>query len=445
MNDMPSTAGERANNLDAWWMPFTANRQFKRAPRLLAGAKDMHYVTSDGRTILDGTAGLWCVNAGHCREPIVAAIRDQAGRMDYAPPFQMGHPPAFELAAKMAAIAPGDLDHVFFCNSGSEAVDTALKIALAYHQAQGQGTRQRFIGRARGYHGVGFGGMSVGGIAANRKQFALTLPQVDYLPHTYDPARSAFSKGQPAAGVEFADALEDIVRLHDAATIAAVIVEPVAGSTGVLIPPRGYLERLRAICDRHGILLIFDEVITGFGRLGAGFAAERFGVIPDMITCAKGLTNGTVPMGAVLARKGLYDALMRGPEGAIELFHGYTYSGHPLAAAAGLATLGLYASEGLLERAVSLEAHWQDALHSLKGLPHVIDIRNLGLVAGVELETRAPGATTRGYDVFLDCFEQGLLVRVTGDIVALSPPLIVSTGQIDQMVEMLGRAIKRVR
>ena len=433
-----------ANNLEAWWMPFTANRQFKRAPRLLVGAKDMHYVASDGRRILDATAGLWCVNAGHGREPIIAAIRDQAARLDYAPPFQMGHPPAFELAAKLAATAPGDLDHVFFCNSGSEAVDTALKIALAYHQATGQAGRQRLIGRVRGYHGVGFGGMSVGGIAPNRKQFAATLPFVDHLPHTHDPSRNRFARGQPEYGAEFADALEDLVRLHDASTIAAVIVEPVACSTGVLVPPRGYLERLRAICDRHGILLIFDEVITAFGRLGAGFAAERLGVIPDMITCAKGLTNGAVPMGAVLVRKGIHDALMRGPENTIELFHGYTYSGHPLAAAAGLATLDLYAGEGLYARAAALEAHWEAGVHSLRGLPHVVDLRNLGLIAGIELESRAGTPTTRGYDVFLDCFEQGLLVRVTGDIVALSPPLIVSSNQIDEIFTIVGRSIRRV-
>jgi beta-alanine--pyruvate transaminase len=446
MVDTALMAGDRANNLDAWWMPFTANRQFKRTARLLVTARDMHYVAVDGRRILDGTAGLWCVNAGHGREPIVAAIREQAAKLDYAPSFQMGHPIAFEFAAKLSAIAPGDLDHVFFCNSGSEAVDTALKIALAYHQARGEGGRQRLVGRARGYHGVGFGGMSVGGIPANRKQFGVTLPFVDHLPHTHDPARNAFSKGQPERGVEFADALEDLVRLHDAGTIAAVIVEPVAGSTGVLIPPRGYLERLRAICDRHGILLIFDEVITGFGRLGASFATELLGVLPDMITCAKGLTNGAVPMGAVFIRKPIYEALMRGPESVIELFHGYTYSGHPLAAAAGIATLGVYQQEGLFARAASLAKRWEAGVHSLRGLPHVIDLRNLGLVAGIEMESRPAGsATSRGYDVFVDCFERGLLVRVTGDTVALSPPLIVSTDQIDEIFEILGQAIRRVR
>ena len=417
------------NNLEALWMPYTANRQFKRKPRLLVGAKDMHYTAADGRRILDGTAGLWCVNAGHCRAPIVEAVREQVGRLDYAPGFQMGHPLAFEFASRLAASLPGDLDHVFFTNSGSEAVDTALKIALAYHQARGQATRTRLIGRARGYHGVGFGGMSVGGIAANRKQFAAgLLPQVDFLAHTHDPARNAFSKGQPAHGVELADELERLVQLHDASTIAAVIVEPVAGSTGVLVPPKGYLERLRAICDKHAILLIFDEVITGFGRLGAPFAADRFNVLPDLMTVAKGITNGTVPMGAVFVRKGIHETFMQGPENVVELFHGYTYSGHPLAAAAGMATLNLYREEGLFERALALEGYWQDAVHALKGLPHVIDLRNLGLVAGIELAARAGAPGARGYDIFIDCFEQGLLTRVTGDTVALSPPLIVEIG-----------------
>ncbi|MBL8835117.1 MAG: aspartate aminotransferase family protein [Alphaproteobacteria bacterium] len=431
------------NNLDAMWMPFSANRQFKRTPRLLVGAKDMHYTASDGRQILDGTAGLWCVNAGHCREPIVEAIRQQAAKMDFAPAFQMGHPTAFELAARLAQMAPADLNKVFFTNSGSESVDTALKIALAYHQATGQATRKRLIGRSRGYHGVGFGGISVGGISANRKQFGMELPFVDHLRHTHDPARNAFSRGEPAHGAEFADDLERLVQIHDASTIAAVIVEPVAGSTGVLVPPKGYLERLRAICDKYGILLIFDEVITGFGRLGTSFAVERFGVVPDMITLAKGLTNATVPMGAVLVRDKMYDAFMNGPDHMIELFHGYTYSGHPLAAAAGLATLDIYAKEGLFERAAGLSSYWEDAVHSLKGLPHVIDLRNLGIVAGIELESRAGKPTARAFDVFLDCFERGLLVRTTGDIVALSPPLIVSKGQVDQMFDILSGALKR--
>jgi beta-alanine--pyruvate transaminase len=431
------------NNLEALWMPFTANRQFKRAPRLLAGAKDMHYTSTDGRKILDGTAGLWCVNAGHCREPITAAIREQAGRMDFAPGFQMGHPLSFEFASKLSAILPGDLDHVFFTNSGSESVDTALKIALAYHRAVGKPERQRLIGRVRAYHGVGFGGISVGGIAANRKQFgAGLLGLVDHLPHTHDLEHNAYSKGQPEWGAHLADELERLVQLHDASTIAAVIVEPMAGSTGVLVPPKGYLERLRAICDKHGILLIFDEVITGFGRLGRGFAADYFGVVPDLMTVAKGITNATVPMGAVFARKGIYEAFMNGPDG-IELFHGYTYSGHPLACAAGLATLEIYRSEGLFERAASLADYFQSAIHSLKGASHVIDLRNLGLVGGIELEPRAGKPGTRAYDIFVDCFEKGLLIRVTADIIALSPPLIVEKNQIDQMVDTIGQALRR--
>jgi beta-alanine--pyruvate transaminase len=431
------------NNLEALWMPFTANRQFKKKPRLLARAKGMHYYTPDGREILDGTAGLWCVNAGHGREKIVEAIARQAGKMDYAPGFQMGHPIQFEFASRLQAMLPGDLDKVFFTNSGSESVDTALKIALAYHRAKGQGQRVRFIGRERGYHGVGFGGISVGGMVANRKQFGQQLPYVDHLPHTHLPDKNRFAKGQPEHGAELADALEKLIALHDASTIAAVIVEPLAGSTGVLVPPKGYLQRLRAICDAHGILLIFDEVITGFGRLGASFAAEKFGVTPDLMTVAKGITNAAVPMGAVFARKELYDAMMGGPENVIELFHGYTYSGHPLACAAGLATLDIYREEDLFARADALAPYWADAVHSLKDRRNVIDIRSLGLVAGVELDPRKGAPTARAYDVLVDCFDQGLLVRTTGDTVALSPPLIVEKPQIDRIVDTLGKAIDR--
>src|SRR5262245_9307710 len=432
-------------SLEELWMPFTANRAFKRAPRLLVGAKDMYYVAADGRQILDGTAGLWCVNAGHCRESITAAIREQAGTMDYAPPFQMGHPLAFELAQQLAQILPGDIDHVFFGNSGSEAVDTALKIALAYWQAKGEPQRTRFIGRLRGYHGVGFGGISVGGIETNRKQFAgQLLPAIDHLPHTHDAVHNAFTRGQPTSGAHFADALDEIVARHGGSTIAAVIVEPVAGSTGVLIPPKGYLDRLREICDQHGILLIFDEVITGFGRVGASFAAERFGVLPDMITLAKGITNATVPMGAVCARHAIYDTVVNSASAGIELFHGYTYSGHPLAAAAGLATLELYRSEGLFERAASLSPYWENAVHSLRGTRHVIDVRNIGLVAGIELEARPGAIGARGFETFVKCFELGDMVRSTADTIALSPPLIVEKGQIDQMFETLGRAIRVV-
>ncbi len=429
------------NTLEPYWMPFTANRQFKAAPRLFVSAKDMHYTLADGRQLLDGSAGMWCVNAGHGRDRITEAIREQAGRMDYAPAFQGGHPGAFELASRLTAMFPGDLDHVFFGNSGSEAVDTALKIALAWHRHRGEAHRTRLIGRERGYHGVGFGGTSVGGISNNRKFFGSLLPGIDHLPHTYNPAEMAYSRGQPEWGGHLADDLERIVALHDASTIAAVIVEPVACSTGVLVPPRGYLEKLRAICDRHGILLIFDEVITGFGRLGEAFAADYFGIVPDMITMAKGLTNGAVPMSAVAVRKGIYDAFMQGPPEMVDLFHGYTYSAHPLACAAGLATLDVYAEEGLFARARALAPRFEDALHSLKGLPHVIDVRNLGIMGAVELEPRDGAPTARAFETYLKAFEKGLLVRQTGDIIAMSPPLIISDQQIDEMISILGEAI----
>ena len=430
--------------LDAFWMPFTASRQFKSAPRLLAKAKDMHYWTPEGRQVLDAVAGLWCVNAGHARPKIVAAIAAQAAEMDFAPPFNMAHPKAFELAEKLVEIAPAGLDKVFFTNSGSEAVDTALKMAIAYHRARGEGQRTRLIGRERGYHGVNFGGISVGGIAGNRKSFGTMVGGVDHLRHTHDLKKNAFSRGLPEHGAELADDLERIVTLHDASTIAAVIVEPVAGSTGVLLPPKGYLERLRAICDKHGILLIFDEVITGFGRLGAPFAADYFGVTPDMMTTAKGITNGTVPCGAVFASRKVHDALMNGPEGTIELFHGYTYSAHPTACAAGLATLDIYKDEGLLTRGASMAEYWRDALHSLKGLPNVIDIRNVGLMGAVEVAPRKEGVAARGYDVMVDCFNRGLYLRMSGDSFALSPPLIVEKSHIDDIVSILGDAIKRV-
>jgi len=440
----PGTDAAPPVNLDGHWMPFTANRAFKRAPRLFVGAKDMHYVTADGRRVLDGTAGLWCVNAGHCREPIVAAVQAQAARLDYATAFQLGHPLSFELADAVAALAPPGLDRVFFTNSGSEAVDTALKIALAYWAARGEPGRARFVGRQRGYHGVGFGGMSVGGIENNRRQFAAQLlPDVDHLPHTHDLARNAFARGQPAWGAHLADDLERIVAERGTGSIAAVIVEPMAGSTGVLVPPRGYLERLRAICDRHGLLLVFDEVITGFGRLGAPFAADYFGVVPDIMTVAKGITNAAVPMGAVLVRREIHDAVVDAAAQGVELFHGYTYSGHPLACAAGLATLRLYEAEGLFARAASLAPYWEDAVHSLRGRPHVIDVRNVGLVAGVELEPRAGQPGGRAADVFARCFERGVLVRVTGDTLALSPPLIVERGQIDEIVEAIAEALGR--
>jgi beta-alanine--pyruvate transaminase len=432
------------NDLAAYWLPFTPNRAFKRAPRFLARAKDMHYFTPEGRAILDGSAGLWCVNAGHNRSSIVAAIRRQAGELDYSPSFQFAHPSAFELASRIAELAPGDLDHVFFCNSGSEAVDTALKIALAYHNVRGQGGRTRLIGRERGYHGVGFGGISVGGMVNNRKHFGALLSGVDHLPTTYDRAQQAFSRGEPEWGAHLADELERIVQLHDAATIAAVIVEPMAASTGVLPAPKGYLPRLRAICDKHGILLIFDEVITGFGRLGHAFAAERYGVVPDLITFAKGVTSGAVPMGGVIARAAIHDAFMRGPEETIELFHGYTYSAHPLACAAGLATLDLYRDEDLFARAKRLEPVWTDAAMSLKNLPAVVDIRTVGLSAGVELAAGPDGAGKRGTAAMQRAFEEGLLVRITGDTIALSPPLIISEAQIGEIFAKLRQVVQAV-
>ena len=443
MSSAPTRAFEPSpNNLEAFWMPFTANRQFKGKPRLFVAAKDMHYTTIEGRQVLDATAGLWCVNAGHGRKKIVEAVQQQIAKLDYAPPFQMGHPLAFELASKVIQLLPGDFDHVFFTNSGSESVDTALKIAIAYHRMKGQGARQRLIGRERGYHGVGFGGISVGGIVNNRKFFGSLLNGVDHLPHTHLPAKNAFSRGEPEHGAELADELERIVALHDASTIAAVIVEPVAGSAGVLVPPKGYLKRLREICDKHGILLIFDEVITGFGRLGASFATEYFGVKPDMITCAKGLTNGSIPMGAVICRKGIYDAFMDAPDNAIELFHGYTYSGHPVACAAGLASLEIYKEEGLFERARDLSRYWEDGVHSLKGVPNVIDLRNLGLLCGIELAPRPGKPTARAFEAFLSCYERGVLIRTTGDIIALSPPLVVEKGHIDQMFGTIAEVLK---
>ncbi|MCC2690189.1 MAG: omega amino acid--pyruvate aminotransferase [Rhizobiaceae bacterium] len=425
------------NDLSAFWMPFTANRQFKQAPRMFVGAKDMHYTTSDGRQVLDGTAGLWCVNAGHCRPKIVEAIQQQAAELDYAPAFQMGHPIVFELANRLIDIAPDGMEHVFFTNSGSESVDTALKMAIAYHRAKGDGSRVRLIGRERGYHGVNFGGISVGGIVSNRKMFGSLLTGVDHLPHTHLPEKNAFARGEPEHGAELANELERIVALHDASTIAAVIVEPVAGSTGVLIPPKGYLQKLRDICTKHGILLIFDEVITGFGRLGTNFATDYFGVTPDIITTAKGVTNGVIPMGAVFVKKEIHDAFMNGPEHLIEFFHGYTYSGNPIACAAALGTLDTYREEGLLTRGAELAGYWADALHSLKDEPHVIDIRNIGLVGAIELAPLPGSPAKRAFEAFVKSFERGALIRTTGDIIALSPPLIIARGQIDELIDLV--------
>ena len=432
------------NNLESFWMPFTSNRDYKSSPRLLASARDMHYMTPGGRKILDGTAGLWCCNAGHGRTRIAEAIKAQADKMDFAPTFQLGHPAPFELAKRLADLTPGDLNHVFFTNSGSESADTALKIALAYHNVRGKGSKIRLIGRERGYHGVNFGGTSVGGIVKNRQFYGGLIAGVDHIRHTHDYEHQAWSKGQPEWGAHLADDLERLVALHDSSTIAAVIVEPVAGSTGVLVPPKGYLKRLREICDRHDILLIFDEVITGFGRLGAGFASDYFDVIPDMVTTAKGLTNATVPMGAVICSKKVHDAFMEGSSAGIELFHGYTYSGHPLAAAAGIATLDLYREEGLFERARDLAGYWQDALWSLEGGHHVIDLRNIGIMAGIELEPRPGQPTARAMETFHKCFDDGVLVRVTGDTIALSPPLIAEHSHVDQIFETIGSTLKTV-
>ena len=438
-------AAQTPNDLEAFWLPYTPNRSFKQNPRMIARAKDMFYYTPEGRAVMDGTAGLWCTNAGHNRPPIVEAIQAQAAELDFAPTFQFGHPKAFQLASRIAAMAPADLDHVFFTNSGSEAVDTALKIAIAYNNVLGQGSRQRLIGRERGYHGSGFGGISVGGIVSNRKFFGSMIAGVDHLSHTYNREQQAFTKGEPEWGAHLADDLERIVALHDASTIAAVIVEPMSGSTGVLPPPKGYLRRLRAICDKFGILLIFDEVISGFGRLGASFAAERYGVVPDMICFAKGVTSGAVPMGGVLVRKPIYDAFMHGPEHAIELFHGYTYSGHPLAAAAGLAALDIYRDEDLFARAKALEPIWADAIHSLRGMPNVLDIRSVGLVGAIDLASKPDAVGARAYQAMdLGFREHDIMIRITGDTLALTPPLIISEAQIGEIADKLGRILRAI-
>ncbi|MCH2628919.1 MAG: aspartate aminotransferase family protein [Nisaea sp.] len=432
------------NDLDSLWMPFTDNRNFKKQPKLFSEAEGMYYYTPDGRKVLDGTSGLWCVNAGHRRKPIIEAVSKQVEKLDYAPGFQVGHPLSFEFASRLVGMV-NEYSHVMFTNSGSESVDTALKIALAYQRNIGQGNRTRFVGRERGYHGVGFGGISVGGISPNRKMFGNMLTGIDHLKHTHNLEHNAFIKGQPEWGAHLADDLESIVALHDASNIAAVIVEPVAGSTGVLIPPKGYLQRLREICTKHGILLIFDEVITGFGRLGDSFANEYFGVKPDIFTTAKGITNATVPMGAVFVRDGIYDSFMEAaPEGAIEFFHGYTYSGHPLACAAGLATLEVYREEDLFARAAELAPYFQEAVHSLADCSNVIDVRNLGLMGAIELESIVDKPTVRAMEAFQKAFEAGLLVRTTGDTIALSPPLIVERKHIDFIAETVRDVLKTV-
>jgi beta-alanine--pyruvate transaminase len=433
--------GQTSLEQASFWMPFTANRQFKKAPRLLARAEGMFYWTPEGRQILDACAGLWCVNAGHGRPKIVQAIQRQAAEMDFAPTFQMGHPIAFEFADRLAAIAPPGFKRVFFTNSGSESVDSALKIALAYQRARGEPQRYRLIGREKGYHGVNFGGISVGGLSHNRKTFGPGVAGVDHLRHTHDVQRNAFSRGMPQHGAELADDLERLCALHDPSTIAAVIVEPVSGSGGVIVPPRGYLERLRETCTKHGIVLIFDEVITGFGRLGKPFGSQKLGVSPDLFCMAKGMTNGAVPMGGVFVRDEIYEAFMKGPDG-IELFHGYTYSGHPLACAAGIAALDTYQEEGLLERATSLEKDWEDALHSLKGERNVIDIRNIGLMGAIELEPKSGAAGSRGYHALVKCFEAGVLIRYTGDTLAFSPPLIVEKAQIARIFDTVRQVLR---
>lgn len=432
-------------DLQAYWMPFTGNRYFKQHPRLIARAQGMYCYTTEGKQLLDAVAGLWCCNAGHCHPKIVEAIKEQAETLDYAMAFQLGHPRVFELANRLVDIAPEGIGYAFFVNSGSEAVDTALKMALAYHRIRGEGARTRLIGRERGYHGVGFGGISVGGMSANRKMFGTMLPGVDHLPHTHNIEKNAYSRGQPEWGATLADELENIVALHDPSTIAAVIIEPIAGSAGVLIPPKGYLQRVRDICDKHGILLIFDEVICGFGRTGDAFGASRFGVTPDLMTTAKGLTSGTVPMGAVLAKDEIYDTFMTGPEDAIEFFHGYTYSGHPLAAAAACAALDVYLGEGLFDRARELEGTFEDALHSLKGEPNVIDIRNCGLIGAVELEPLEGQPTARAMQIFRECFDDGVIIRTTGDTLAFSPPLIIDQSQIDTVIESVRSALRSQR
>jgi beta-alanine--pyruvate transaminase len=432
----------KPNDLASFWMPFTANKQFKANPRLFVGAKDMHYVTNDGRKVLDGTSGLWCVNAGHCRPKIADAIKQQVETLDFAGTFQMGHTRAFEAASRLTAIAPDGFEHVFFTNSGSESVETALKMAIAYHRAKGNASKVRLIGRERGYHGVNFGGMSVGGIGGNRKMFGALVAGVDHLRHTHDLSKNAFSRGEPDHGAELADDLERLVALHDVSTIAAVIVEPVACSTGVLIPPKGYLKRLEAIAKKHDILLIADEVITAFGRLGVPFGSDYFGISPDIITTAKGITNGTIPMGAVFVKSHVHDAFMNGPEWMIDFFHGYTYSGHPVASAAAIGTLDTYAEEGLLTRAAELAPYWEERVHALKEMPHVIDVRNIGLIGAIEFAPDPAQPGKRAYERFVKTFEEGVLVRQTGDIIALSPPLVISKAEIDQLFDTFGKVLK---
>ena len=431
-------------NLDNYWLPFTPNKKFKANPRLLTSAKGMYYKSDDGREVLDGIAGLWCTNAGHCHPKIVAAVQNQAAELDYATAFNMSHPKAFELAEKVSSLTPKGLDRIFYGNSGSEAVETAMKVALAYHASKGDGQKTKFVGREKGYHGVNFGGVSVGGLTPNRKSFGPLLPGIDHMPHTWDTDHMAFSKGQPEWGLHLADELEKILILQDPSTVAAVIIEPVTGSGGVIVPPVGYLERIREICTKHNVLLIFDEVITGFGRLGCCFAANRFDVRPDMITMAKGLTSAMIPMSAVAFDNSIYDQLMEGPEAMIELFHGYTYSGHPVACAAGIAALDVYEEEGLFDRAKEMEPHFQEAIHSLKGLNQVIDIRNIGLMGAIHFGSDGLPATEFAAKVFQHCYDNNVLVRYSGEFLVLSPSLIVEKEHLDTISDALKAAITSV-
>jgi|TARA_B100001175_G_scaffold218826_1_gene186161 beta-alanine--pyruvate transaminase len=431
-------------NLDNYWLPFTPNKKFKANPRLLTSAKGMYYKTDDDREVLDGIAGLWCTNAGHCHPKIVEAVQNQVAELDYATAFNMSHPKAFELAEKISSLTPEGLDRIFYGNSGSEAVETAMKVALAYHASKGEGQRTKFIGREKGYHGVNFGGVSVGGLTPNRKSFGPLLPGIDHMPHTWDVEHMAFSKGQPEWGLHLADELEKILMLQDPSTVAAVIIEPVTGSGGVIVPPKGYLERIREICTKHNVLLIFDEVITGFGRLGCCFAANRFDVRPDMITMAKGLTSAMIPMSAVAFDNSIYDQLMEGPEAMIELFHGYTYSGHPVACAAGIATLDVYEEEGLFDNAKAMEPHFEEAIHSLKGLNQVIDIRNIGLMGAIHFGSNGLPATEFAAKVFQHCYDNNVLVRYSGEFLVLSPSLIVEQTHIEKIIEALKTAIQSV-
>ena len=434
----------KPNNLEPLWMPFTPNKTFKKDPRIIVGAKDMHFISDDNREILDGTAGLWCVNAGHGRKKIQEAVNEQIENLDYSPPFQFGHPKQFELANRLAEIFPEGMNHVFFSNSGSEAVDSALKIALAYQRARGHSSKTRLIGRERGYHGVGFGGISVGGMVKNRMYFGSMLNGVDHLRHTHNLELNAFSKGEPEHGAELADDLERLVQLHDASTIAAVIVEPIAGSTGALPPPKGYLKRLRELCTKHDILLIFDEVVTAFGRMGKATGSEFFGVTPDIISCAKGITNATIPMGATIVQDFIYESMMEDADAPIELFHGYTYSGHPVACAAALATLDIYKEEGLFDNAAHIAPVIEEAAHSLKGTKHIIDIRNLGVIAALELEPKKGAVGVRGFETMKKAWDLGLMVRANGDTLAFSPPLIINNSQVDEMFTKVKKALEHV-